>query len=150
MVTTTPTYIFQKIKGAKNSLKNRCQRKERETNEKFLNNLSSHQLTDSLLSGGLKFIPTPATNETSIKGYFPPSETTFQKSVILSSVSKKKIKNLKKRPSYLEKTYFQIKFINCEGVINLSTDETPGEIFAANAHRSYFMSFAYFLFTSCI
>ena len=70
MVTTTPTYIFQKIKGAKNSLKNRRQRKERETNEKFLNNLSSHQLTDSqvsLLSRGLKFILTPATNETKIK-----------------------------------------------------------------------------------
>ena len=67
---TTPTYIFQKIKGAKNSLKNRRQRKERETNEKFLNNLSSHQLTDSqvrFLSRGLKFIPTPATSETKIK-----------------------------------------------------------------------------------
>ena len=34
--------------------------------------------------------------------------------------------------------------INHEGVIILSTGETPGEIFAANAHRSYFMSFAYF------
>ena len=44
--------------------------KERETNEKFLHNLSSHQLTDSqvsLLSKGLKFIPTPTTNETRIK-----------------------------------------------------------------------------------
>jgi len=51
-------------------LKNRRQRKERETNEKFLHNLSSHQLSDShvsLLSRGLKFIPTPATNETRIK-----------------------------------------------------------------------------------
>ena len=51
-------------------MKNRRQRKERETNEKFLHNLSSHQLTDSqvsLLSRGLKFIPTPATNETKIK-----------------------------------------------------------------------------------
>ena len=26
----------------------------------------------------------------------------------------------------------------------MSTGENPGEIFAANAHRSYFMSFAYF------
>ena len=51
-------------------MKNRRQRKERETNEKFFHNLSSHQLTDnqvSLLSRGLKFIPTPATNETKIK-----------------------------------------------------------------------------------
>ena len=51
-------------------MKNRRQTKERETNEKFLHNLSSHQLTDSqvsLLSRGLKFIPTPTTNETRIK-----------------------------------------------------------------------------------
>ena len=51
-------------------MKNRRQTKERETNEKFLHNLSNHQLTDSqvsLLSRGLKFIPTPATNETRIK-----------------------------------------------------------------------------------
>ena len=57
-------------KKQKNSLKNRSQTKERETNEKFLHNLSSHQLTDSqvsLLSRGLKFNPTPATNATRIK-----------------------------------------------------------------------------------
>ena len=51
-------------------MKNRRQAKEREINEKFLHNLSSHQLTDSqvsLLSRCLKFIPTPATNETRIK-----------------------------------------------------------------------------------
>ena len=51
-------------------MKNRRQTKKRETNEKFLHNLSSHQLTDSqvsLLSRGLKFIPTPATNETKIR-----------------------------------------------------------------------------------
>ena len=51
-------------------MKNRRQRNERETNEKFLHNLSSHQLTEnqvSLLSRGLKLIPTPATNETKIK-----------------------------------------------------------------------------------
>ena len=51
-------------------MKNRRQTKERETNEKFLHNLSSHQLTDSqvnLLSRGLKVIRTPATNETKIK-----------------------------------------------------------------------------------
>ena len=34
--------------------------------------------------------------------------------------------------------------INCEGVIILSTGETTGEIFEANAHQSYFMLFAYF------
>ena len=51
-------------------------------------------------------------------------------------------KNLKKPQSYLEKTYFQIK-LNYEGVKILSTGGTPEEIFAANAHRSYFMSFAY-------
>ena len=42
----------------------------RQTNEKFFHNLSSHQLTASevsLLSRGLKIIPTPATNETRIK-----------------------------------------------------------------------------------
>ena len=57
-------------KKRRNSLENRRQTKERETNEKFLPNLSSHQLIDSqvsLLSRGLKFIPTPATDETRIK-----------------------------------------------------------------------------------
>ena len=56
---------------------------------------------------------------------------------------KKNFKKFKKPPSYLEKTYFQIKLINYEGVIILSTGETPGEFFAANANRSYFISFAY-------
>ena len=66
---------------------------------------------------------------------------TIFKFVILSSVfQKKNIRNLKTRPSYLEKTYFQIKLINYKGVIILSTGETPGEMFAAKAHhRSYFM-----------
>ena len=44
--------------------------KEREANEKFLNNLSNYQLTDSqvsVLSKGLKFIPTPVTNESIIR-----------------------------------------------------------------------------------
>ena len=64
--------------------------------------------------------------------------------VILSSVSKRKtFKKLKKPPNYLEKTYFQIKLINYEGVI-LSTGKTPGEIFMANPHGSYSISFAYF------
>ena len=30
----------------------------------------------------------------------------------------------------------------------LSTDGTPGEIFVANAHRSYFMPFAYFIYVT--
>ena len=72
IVTTTPTYTFKKKRSKKrrHSLKNRRQTKKRETNEKFLHNLSSHQLTDSqvsLLSRGLKFIPTPETNETKIR-----------------------------------------------------------------------------------
>ena len=44
--------------------------KEREVNEKFLKNLSSHQLSDdqvNVLSRGLKFIPTPTTNKTIIR-----------------------------------------------------------------------------------
>ena len=44
--------------------------KERETNEKFLKNLSGHRLTDSqvsVLSKGLRFISTPVTNENEIK-----------------------------------------------------------------------------------
>jgi len=43
---------------------------ERETNEKFLKNFSSHQLTDnqvSVISKGLKFIPTPVTNKAKIR-----------------------------------------------------------------------------------
>ena len=52
------------------TLKSRRSTKERETNEKFLNNLSDNQLTDSqvsVLSKGLKFIPTPVTIETIIR-----------------------------------------------------------------------------------
>ena len=52
------------------TLKCRRSAKERETNEKFLNNLSNYQLTDSqvsMLSKGLKFIPTPVTNESIIR-----------------------------------------------------------------------------------
>ena len=44
--------------------------KEREENEKFLKNLSDHRLTDSqvsVLSKGLRFIPTPVTNGNEIK-----------------------------------------------------------------------------------
>ena len=52
------------------NLKCRRPAKEREGNEKFLNNLSNYQLTDSqvsVLSKGLKFIPTPVTNESIIR-----------------------------------------------------------------------------------
>ena len=52
------------------TLKCRRSTKERETNEKFLNNLSDNQLTDSqvsVLSKGLKFIPTPVRNKTIIR-----------------------------------------------------------------------------------
>ena len=67
------------------------------------------------------------------------------KSVILSSVCKKKnVKNLKKRPSYLEKRYFQIKLINYEGVIILSTGETPWGNFRGKSSSLVFMLFAYF------
>ena len=57
-------------KKRRNSLKIRRHTKERETNEKFLHNLSSHQFADtqiSLLSKGLQFIPTPSAKETRIK-----------------------------------------------------------------------------------
>ena len=48
----------------------RRQTTQRESNEKFLKNFSSHQLTDnqvSVISKGLKFIPTPVTDETKIR-----------------------------------------------------------------------------------
>ena len=48
----------------------RRQTTQREINEKFLKNFSSHQLTDnqvSMISKGLKFIPTPVTDERKIR-----------------------------------------------------------------------------------
>ena len=48
----------------------RHQTTHRETNEQFLKNFSSHQLTDnqvSVISKGLKFIPTPVADETKIR-----------------------------------------------------------------------------------
>ena len=48
----------------------RRQTAQRETNEKFLKNFSSHQLTDnqvSVISKGLKFIPTPVADQTKIR-----------------------------------------------------------------------------------
>ena len=60
------------IRRKERRITSKCRRsaKERETNEKFLNNLSNRQLTDSqvsVLSEGLKFIPTPVTNESIIR-----------------------------------------------------------------------------------
>ena len=65
-------YIPKNIRRKKRKDTMKCRRlaKERETNEKFLKNFSDHQLTDnqvSVISKGLKFIPTPVTNENSIR-----------------------------------------------------------------------------------
>ena len=65
-------YIPKNIrrKKRKDTLKCRRLAKERETNVKFLKNFSNHQLTDnqvSVISKGFKFIPTPVTNENSIR-----------------------------------------------------------------------------------
>ena len=57
---------------------------------------------------------------------------------------KEKHERSQKSAELLEKNIFSNKVNNYEGVKILSTGETPKEIFAANAHRSYFMSFAYF------
>ena len=54
----------------RNTSEKRRAAKEREFNEKFLRNLSTHQLSDdqvNVLSRGLKFIPTPVTNKTFIR-----------------------------------------------------------------------------------
>ena len=68
---TKPARVFLKTNGAKTvetSGKRRAA-KERELNKKFLRNLSTYQLSDdqvNMLSRGLKFIPTPVTNKTTI------------------------------------------------------------------------------------
>ena len=57
-------------KKRRNTSEKRRAAKERELNEKFLRNLSTHQLSDdqvNVLSRGLKFIPTPVTNKTIIR-----------------------------------------------------------------------------------
>ena len=80
------TNLHKRRKKRRNSLKNRRQTKERESNEKFLHNLSSRQLTDSqvsLLSRGLKFIPTPATNGTRVKQQLLPDFEQFASRMIL-------------------------------------------------------------------
>ena len=56
----------QRRRMRQKNAKTRRQTTERETNENFLKNFSSHQLTDnqvSVISKGLKFIPTPMTDE---------------------------------------------------------------------------------------
>ena len=87
-------------------MKNRRQRKERETNEKFLNNLSSHQLTDSqvsLLSRGLKFIPTPATNETKIKQQLLRDFDQFARRMILLYIYHGQ--NIEQHPFHVKSTW---------------------------------------------
>ena len=87
-------------------MKNRRQRKERETNEKFLHNLSSHQLTDSqvsLLSRGLKFIPTPATNETKIKQQLLRDYEQFARRMILLYIYH--VQNIEPHPFHVKSTW---------------------------------------------
>ena len=72
---TKPARAFQKTNGAKtvetpNCMKKRRAAKERELSEKFLKNLSTHQLSDdqvNVLLRGLEFIPKPVTNKTIIR-----------------------------------------------------------------------------------
>ena len=57
-------------KNRRNTSEKRRAAKERELNEKFLRNLSTHQLSDdqvNVLSRVLKFIPTPVTNKIIIR-----------------------------------------------------------------------------------
>ena len=87
-------------------MKNRRQRKERETNEKFLHNLSSHQLTDSqvsLLSRGLKFIPMPATNERKIKQQLLRYFEQFARRMILLYIYHGQ--NIEPHPSHVKSTW---------------------------------------------
>jgi len=86
-------------------LKNRHQTKERETNEKFLHNQSSHQLTDSqvsLFSRGLKFIPTPATNETRIKQQLLHDFERFGRMILLYIYHRQ---NIEPRPFHVKSTW---------------------------------------------
>ena len=57
-------------KERRNSLKYKLSAKERETNESFSKDLSNYHISDSqvsVLSKGLKFIPTPVTNQCEIR-----------------------------------------------------------------------------------
>ena len=87
-------------------MKNRRQRKERETHEKFLHNLSSHQRTDSqvsLLSRGLKFIPMPATNERKIKQQLFRDFEQFAMRIILLYIYHGQ--NIEPHPSHVKSTW---------------------------------------------
>ena len=62
--------VALRVMGEKNRQTKKMCNKERETNEKFLKNLSDHRLSDSqvsILSKGLPLIPTPVTNGNEIK-----------------------------------------------------------------------------------
>ena len=87
-------------------MKNRHQTKERETKEKFLHNPLSHQLTDSqasLFSRGLKFIPTPATNETRIKQQLLHDFERFARRMILLYIYHGQ--NIEPRPFHVKSTW---------------------------------------------
>lgn len=60
----------KRLKNRRNTSGTRRAAKERELNEIFLRNLSTHQLSDdqvNVLSRGLKYIPTPVTNKTTMR-----------------------------------------------------------------------------------
>ena len=86
-------------------MKNRHQTNERETNEIFLHNQSSHQLPDSqvsLFSRDLKFIPTPATNETIIKQQLLHDFERFARRMILLYIYHGQ--NIESRPFHVKST----------------------------------------------
>ena len=61
---------INKRRNRRNTSGTRRAAKVRELNEKFLRNLSTHQLSDdqvNVLSRGLKYIPTPVTNKTTMR-----------------------------------------------------------------------------------
>ena len=70
----------------------------------------------------------------------------------MKSLQNKRIENVRRRPCYLTKTYFQIKLINQEGVIiaQILMEKPPWEVFAANAHLGAPCLFYLVLFISCI
>ena len=76
-------------KNHRNTSEKRRAAKERELNEKFLRNLSTHQLSDdqvNVLSRGLKFIPTPVTNKTIIRRQLLPDFEQFARRMRLQYI----------------------------------------------------------------
>ena len=68
--TSKGIFKIKRHKNHRNTSEKRRAAKEREFNEKFLRNLSTHQLSDdqvNVLSRGIKFIPTPMTNKTFVR-----------------------------------------------------------------------------------